>query len=545
MGVHFCRIWGTSGLLIVKMSTVTSEELLRKYVRHGSEPAFEQLVLRHINLVFSTAMRRTGGNTSLAEDITQIVFSDFARKARLIPPKTLVAGWLHRHTCFTAAKALRTELRRQDHERIAVEMNTMKTENSALTQVATVLDEAIGDLDESDRNAIALRFFDQLDLQSVGQALGITADAAQKRVSRAVDRLRVILGERGVSVASAVLIGALSGFQSTAAPTGLAGAITHASLAGGAASGIVGWLTAPKFSAGAMALVGAALFLPLILYHGYSVAELGKENTRFREAAQQLSRLPEENASLTKLGLDAAELARLRQEHLELMRLRGKVTMMGRELAAATPTAQTQTLDEQPPKPEEQPPRPAQQLTVESRFVELPLDQYLNLSLPGIAKGARAKNVSGVLTEPQAKALIRSFEQTLGVDVLNGPKVTTLTGRPATVELTEEREVDGEKYVLGPRLNVSPSLLADGMTISLGVQASASQMDDATAPDSPQLALQNFTASAQSSVFDGQTLLFGGPKQNSDKAILVLVTPTLIDSAGNRLHPPEDLERTQ
>src|SRR5439155_8033059 len=164
---------------------------------------------------------------------------------------------------------------------VAVEMNTMKTEEATRNQVTTLLDEAIGDLDESDRNAIALRFFEQLDLQSVGQALGITADAAQKRVSRAVDRLRGILSERGVSVASTAMMGALSAFQSSAAPTGLAGVIIGASLAGGAASsGIVGWLTAPKFSAGAVALVGAALFVPFILYYGYWVAELGKENAR-------------------------------------------------------------------------------------------------------------------------------------------------------------------------------------------------------------------------------------------------------------------------
>ncbi|MCI0539822.1 MAG: type II and III secretion system protein [Verrucomicrobiales bacterium] len=346
------------------------------------------------------------------------------------------------------------------------------------------------------------------------------------------------MNAKGVSVASAALIGALSGFQSTAAPPSLAGAIASASLAGGAASGIAGWITAPKFSVGATALMGTVLLLPMILFHGSSVADLRKENARLQESAQELSRLREENAALAKLGVDAAELARLRQEHLELIRLRSKVTMMGRELAAATPAAQTEILQEQQP-------RPAQQLTVESKFVELTLDQYLNLSLPGIAKDTRAKNVSGVLTEPQARALIHSFEQTSGMDVLSAPKVTTLARRPAIVDLTEEREIEGGKYALGPRLDVLPSVLSDGTTITLGVQARASQMRDSAGSDSAQPALERFTASAEMSVFDGQTLLFGGPKETSDKAILVLVTPILIDPAGNRLHPPEEPAQTR
>jgi type II secretory pathway component GspD/PulD (secretin) len=142
-------------------------------------------------------------------------------------------------------------------------------------------------------------------------------------------------------------------------------------------------------------------------------------------------------------------------------------------------------------------------------------------------------------------ALIRSFEQTSGVDVLSAPKITTLAGRPATVDLTEEREIEGEKYALGPGLDVLPSVLSDGTTITLGVQARASQMRENTSSDSAQPPLQRFTASAQISLLDGQTLLFGGPKETSDKAILVLVTPTLIDPAGNRLHPPEEPEQAR
>jgi hypothetical protein len=110
----------------------------------------------------------------------------------------MLGGWLHRHTCFTASNLLRAEVRRQNREREAVQMNTLHAApDNAWVQLGPVLDEAIDQLESADREAIVLRYFEQQDLRTVGAAFGIGEDAAQKRVSRAVDKLRELVTRKG------------------------------------------------------------------------------------------------------------------------------------------------------------------------------------------------------------------------------------------------------------------------------------------------------------------------------------------------------------
>src|SRR5215467_11712829 len=97
--------------------------LLAEYVRSGSEAAFDELLNRYIDLVFSTAVRLVGGDAHLAEDVAQTVFLDLAITARSLPTDIMLGGWLHRHTCFVAKKSLRSERRRQLREKRAAEMN--------------------------------------------------------------------------------------------------------------------------------------------------------------------------------------------------------------------------------------------------------------------------------------------------------------------------------------------------------------------------------------------------------------------------------------
>jgi len=161
-----------------------SGQLLRDYQQRHDEGAFSELVNRHIDLVYSTALRRTGGDAHLAQDIAQTVFTDLARKARRLPRDVVLGGWLYRHTCFTAAKALRSDRRRQIREREAVAMNAQNEPTDAFwRQIAPVLDEAMNGLNEDDRNAIVLRFFEQQPLREVGAALRTSEDAARMRVA--------------------------------------------------------------------------------------------------------------------------------------------------------------------------------------------------------------------------------------------------------------------------------------------------------------------------------------------------------------------------
>src|SRR5437773_6680939 len=181
-------------------------QLLRRYTEERAEPAFGELVARHIDLVFSAALRVVGGDRHLAQDVTQTVFADLARKARSLPRDVVLAGWLYRHACFTAAKTVRTERRRQAREKAAMEMNALQDNTEPnWEQIAPVLDEAMNHLSASDRDAIVLRFLKREDFRAVGSALGVGEDAAQKRVSRALDKLRNFLRRRGVTLTATAL----------------------------------------------------------------------------------------------------------------------------------------------------------------------------------------------------------------------------------------------------------------------------------------------------------------------------------------------------
>ncbi len=207
--------------------------LLWKYSREGSEQAFRDLVERHLPLVNATARRMTNGNTHLAQDVTQLVFTDLARKAGSLPEGTVLGGWLHRHTCYTALKAIRTETRRRTRERTAMELNDINqdaAQDAHWLQLAPVLDEALNCLGDEDRNAIVLRYFQQQDVRTVGEALGTSESAAQKRLGRALEKLRALISRRGVAVASAVtLASTLEASPVAVAVPGLATTIaTHA-----------------------------------------------------------------------------------------------------------------------------------------------------------------------------------------------------------------------------------------------------------------------------------------------------------------------------
>ena len=178
-----------------------TDQLLRQYTEDRSESAFTELVTRYVDLVYSIAVRRLGGDASMAEDAVQTVFTDLARKAHLLRHDSSLGGWLHRHTCFVTSNFLRAERRRQAHERDAAEMNALHdSPDASWQQIAPVLDEAIDGLSAPDREAVVLRFFENHDFRSVGAALGTNEDAAQKRVSRALEKLRATLAERGVAL---------------------------------------------------------------------------------------------------------------------------------------------------------------------------------------------------------------------------------------------------------------------------------------------------------------------------------------------------------
>ncbi|HOX59039.1 MAG TPA: sigma-70 family RNA polymerase sigma factor [Candidatus Paceibacterota bacterium] len=249
-----------------------SRTLLSQYARTGSESAFRELVSRYIDLVYSTAYRLVDGDAESAKDVAQTVFVALANQARTLPENVMLGGWLHLQTRFAAGKFMRSERRRRSRERQAAEMNALEDHNQGnLAQIAPVLDEAIGQLDAEDRNAILLRFFERQDFRSVGDALRTSEDAARKRVARALEKLRLVLGRRGVTLSAAALGTTLTAEAVTAAPAGLASAIATASLsaAGSGAGLLYVLLHAARANWRILSIPGVALviMLTVAIYH--------------------------------------------------------------------------------------------------------------------------------------------------------------------------------------------------------------------------------------------------------------------------------------
>jgi len=315
-----------------------SQNLLAEYATNGSEAAFRELVGRYLDLVYSTAFRLVDGDAHRAQDVAQTVFVDLARRARMLSKGVMLGGWLHRHTCFVAATLLRGERRRQHRERQAMELKALNEQpEPGLAHLAPVLDEAINQLGAEDRAAILLRFFEQRDLRSVGEALGSSENAAQKRVSRALDELRVLLKHRGVALSGAALGTVLVSEAVTAAPAGLAMGIAGTALASAAAGGgatlsLLKYMTMTKLKLGLVSAIALASLAAPVAIQQHSLSTLRDENQSLRQQQTQAATLAAENERLSKLVAQANSSPALASEDShELLRLRGEVAGLRRQ----------------------------------------------------------------------------------------------------------------------------------------------------------------------------------------------------------------------
>jgi RNA polymerase sigma factor (sigma-70 family) len=371
----FCPLFSFSGSLIVKQMTdspqqvleselVSANQLLADYAATGSEMAFRELVGRYVDLVYSAAVRLVNADSHLAQDVTQIVFADLARKARSLSTGVMLGGWLHRHTVFVASKVMRTERRRQLRERQAVEMNSIEDHSAAnLASLGPVLDEAINSLGAEDRAAIMFRYFEQRDFQSVGDAMGSSEDGARKRVDRALEKLEFMLKRRGVTLSAAALGTALGASAVSAAPAGLAVSISTVALASAAAGSgtltILKIITMTKAKAAILgAVIVAAVATPLVISHQKEAAKLRTANEiASQQQTAEIQQLQEEKENLlqqvgrAKSSMDTKSTNDLSRE---VLRLRGEVGKLRQEKAdlAASKTNGPSALSELRKNPE-------------------------------------------------------------------------------------------------------------------------------------------------------------------------------------------------
>jgi len=210
--------------------TANDLDLLGQFTREQSQDAFAALVTRHLGLVYYAALRQVR-SAQLAEEVSQAVFTNLACNAAKLKPDTILTAWLYQVACHTAIDVVRREARRQAREQIAVQMSATADRPADWSQIEPLLDEALQSLEDRDRAAILLRYFDNKSLREVGEALGASEDAAQKRVSRALERMRDFFARRKVTVGASALAALFSAHALQAVPAGLVGTIATGAVA--------------------------------------------------------------------------------------------------------------------------------------------------------------------------------------------------------------------------------------------------------------------------------------------------------------------------
>ncbi len=326
------------------MNSSSDQYLLRAYAESRSETAFAELARRHVDFVYSAALRMVR-DTHLAQDVSQAVFVALAQNAGSLIDCSVLPGWLYRTTRNLAANVVRADVRRRVREQETVIMNALlSTEsNAAWEEVVPYLDDAMAELDDTDRDAVLLRYFKNHDLRTVGATLGISDDAAQKRVSRAVERLREFFAKRGVTVGAGGLAVVISANAVQAAPVGLMLTISTAVTVSGAS--LVATTTATTVKTIAMTAVQkTAVAATIAVLAGVGIYEI-HQASELRSAVQSLQQqqtplteqiraLQRERADMeARLAALAGENEQLKsgQKLAELLKLRGDVGVLRSE----------------------------------------------------------------------------------------------------------------------------------------------------------------------------------------------------------------------
>ena len=294
------------------------------------------------------ALRLVNGDVHSAQDVTQQVFTEVARQAKRLARHPALVGWLYTTTRLMALRVNRTEQRRKAREQEANTMNELLHHDEPpadWNQLRPVLEDAMHELDDQDRHAVLLRYFQNKTLNEVGAALNLTENAARMRVERALDKLRGKLARRGVTTTASALAAAVAANAVQAAPAGFAATLSAAAVAGGAvqastliaATKTIAMTTLQKtiVTAALTAAVGTGIYA----VHQNSqlsaqIQTLQQEQAPLTAQIQQLEQ--ERDQATNQLAAVLDENARLKSNPnaTELLKLRGEVGPLRQRAAA-------------------------------------------------------------------------------------------------------------------------------------------------------------------------------------------------------------------
>jgi RNA polymerase sigma factor (sigma-70 family) len=327
---------------------IEDAELLSRYAAAQSEAAFTELTRRHVDLVYSAALRLVHGDLYSAQDVTQQVFAEVARQAKRLARHPALVAWLYTTTRLMALRMNRTEQRRQAREQEAYTMNELLHDDAPASdwnQLRPVIEDAMYESDDKDRHAVLLRFFQNRTLNQVGMALNLSENAARMRVERALDKLRHKLARRGITANATALAALISANAVQAAPAGFATTLSSAAIAGSVlhASTIVTATKTLAMTTLQKTIVGAALAdavgTGIYAVHHSSQLRARIQTLQQEQAplAAQIQQSEQERAQASaRLAALSEENARLksRRNESEVLKLRGQVGALRQQAAS-------------------------------------------------------------------------------------------------------------------------------------------------------------------------------------------------------------------
>jgi RNA polymerase sigma factor (sigma-70 family) len=560
------------------------------------------LVARYVNLVYSTALRHTS-NPHHAEEVTQAVFIILARKAGSISSNVVLTGWLYQAARLTAANHRRDNLRRLQREHLAIVESAFNVPaDEPWKLIAPILDQAMNALGVTDRDAVLLRYFENKPLAEVGAALGLSEAAAEKRVSRALERLYAILTRQGVALRTTAIAGAITANAVQAAPAALAATITPAVLtATSLTSATVALTTLQKVAVTALlaATIGAGIYAAKQASDAHQeVRELQARQAPMLEQIRQFqSSLTDATNQLTRLTAENSQL-KSGKDKIEVLKLRGEVAAMRTRLASlqsgslettngAGETLHVRTFRINPRAFLEKAAsalghplnRTPTQITADyfaSKGVNLdpPKSAYLNTSNALLI--ARA-------TDPELNAIERLLAESTPAQINIKARFIEIPRQrfvmPSAIPGMKHNETSGLTAVLGPaqfqvickalEQTEGVNLLTESSVLTLSARQCQINTGDNAAPGQPStsgpivdlipnLSADGFTINLKATVsapetlngevnlYDHQTLLLSTiEKTKPDSQLIVLLTATLVDPVGNLVHADDELPFAQ